>query len=119
RTIPGRGSLGHEAGQSPDWFCRDASGTAGVSGAALALALAAAAVHALWNVALAREREREAAAAVASVASVAAFAPVAAAVWRVEWAAVPYIAASAALELTYFALLIAAYERAEMSVGYP
>jgi drug/metabolite transporter (DMT)-like permease len=90
-----------------------------VSAAALALALAAAVVHALWNVALARERDTQAAAAVAIAAGVVVFAPVAATVWRVEWAAVPYIAASAALELAYFVLLVAAYERAEMSVVYP
>ena len=33
--------------------------------------------------------------------------------------AVPYIAASAVLELAYFALLAAAYRRAELSVVYP
>src|SRR5690348_2028041 len=90
-----------------------------MSGAALALALAAAAIHALWNLLLARERETEAAAAVALLTSVIVFAPVAAATWRVQWAAVPYIAASAAFELAYYALLIAAYRRAEMSVVYP
>ena len=90
-----------------------------MSGAAFGLALAAAAIHAFWNVALARERDTQAAAAVALAVSVVVFAPIAAAVWRVEWAAAPYIAASAALELAYFALLVAAYERAEMSLVYP
>jgi drug/metabolite transporter (DMT)-like permease len=90
-----------------------------VSAAALGLALGAAAIHALWNVLLARERETEAAAAVALLASVTVFAPVAAAVWRVEWSVWPYVTASAALELTYFAFLIAAYRRADVSVVYP
>jgi drug/metabolite transporter (DMT)-like permease len=48
-----------------------------------------------------------------------AFAPVAALTWDVEAAAWPYIAASAALELAYFALLAAAYERADLSFVYP
>jgi drug/metabolite transporter (DMT)-like permease len=90
-----------------------------VSGAAFGLALAAAAIHALWNVVLARERDTQAAAAVALLVSMVVFAPVAAVVWRIQWSAAPYIAASATLELAYFALLIAAYERAEMSVVYP
>ena len=47
------------------------------------------------------------------------YAPVAAAVWRVDAAAIPYIGASAALELAYLALLAAAYRRAELSLVYP
>lgn len=47
------------------------------------------------------------------------FAPVAALAWDVEASAWPYIAASAALELAYFALLAAAYERADLSFVYP
>jgi drug/metabolite transporter (DMT)-like permease len=39
--------------------------------------------------------------------------------WRVEAAAWPYIVASAALELTYFALLAAVYTRAEYTFAYP
>jgi drug/metabolite transporter (DMT)-like permease len=39
--------------------------------------------------------------------------------WRVEGAAVPFIVASAGLELAYVALLAAAYRRFELSVVYP
>jgi drug/metabolite transporter (DMT)-like permease len=86
---------------------------------ALGLALAAAGLHALWNLLLARERDTEATTAVSLVVFVAALAPLAAATWRVEGAAVPYIVASAALELAYIALLAAAYLRFELSLVYP
>jgi drug/metabolite transporter (DMT)-like permease len=86
---------------------------------AFALALGAAFLHALWNLLLARARDPEAAAAVALVVAVVAFAPVAAVVWEAEAAVWPYVLASAALELAYFALLGAAYRRAELSVVYP
>lgn len=86
---------------------------------ALALALAAAVVHAVWNVLLARARDPEAATAVAMLASVVAFAPVAALTWDVDAAALPFVAASACLQLAYFGLLAAAYARAELSVVYP
>ncbi len=39
--------------------------------------------------------------------------------WRVDAAAWPFIAASAALELTYFALLAAVYSRADYTFAYP
>ena len=86
---------------------------------ALLLALAAAFVHALWNLLVARARDPEAATAVALVAAVLAFAPAAALTWDVEAAAAPYVAASAALELAFFALLAAAYRRADLSLVYP
>lgn len=86
---------------------------------ALGLALAAAGLHALWNLLLARERDTEATTAVSLVVFVAALAPLAAATWRVEGAAVPYIVASAGLELAYIALLAAAYRRFELSLVYP
>jgi drug/metabolite transporter (DMT)-like permease len=47
------------------------------------------------------------------------FAPVAALTWRVEAAAIPWIAASAALEAAYFFLLVAAYRRSDVSLVYP
>jgi drug/metabolite transporter (DMT)-like permease len=47
------------------------------------------------------------------------FAIPAALTWRVEADAWPYIAASAALELLYFALLAAVYSRADLSFAYP
>ena len=90
-----------------------------MSSAALGLALAAAVLHALWNLLLARERDTEATIAVSLAVFVAALAPLAAATWRVEGAAVPYILGSAALELGYIALLAAAYRRFELSLVYP
>jgi drug/metabolite transporter (DMT)-like permease len=86
---------------------------------AFGLALGAAFVHALWNLLLARARDPEAASAVALITAVVVFAPVAAFWWELEAEAWPYIAASSLLELVYFALLGAAYRRAEVSVVYP
>lgn len=87
--------------------------------AALLLALGAAALHALWNLLLAGARDTGVVAAVMLVTSVVAFAPVAALTWQVSWEAAPYIAGSAALQLAYFALLVAAYEGSELSLVYP
>ena len=86
---------------------------------ALGLALGAAVLHAFWNLLLARERDTQAATAVALVSLVAVLALPAALTWRVEGAAVPYLLGSAALELVYVALLAAAYRRFELSVVYP
>lgn len=86
---------------------------------ALALALAAACLHALWNVLVAGSRDTQGATAAALVVAMAVFAPVAVGTWRVERAAVPFIVASAVLELAYFALLALAYGRAELSLVYP
>jgi drug/metabolite transporter (DMT)-like permease len=86
---------------------------------ALALALAAAALHAGWNLLLARSRDPIAAAAVALLLGVVALAPVAALRWRIEPEVWPYVAVSAAFEVAYFVLLTLAYERAAMSVVYP
>ncbi len=68
---------------------------------------------------LARARDPEAAAAVALVVAEIAFAPVAAADWRLDADVWPYLVASGVFELAYFALLAAAYSRAELSVVYP
>jgi drug/metabolite transporter (DMT)-like permease len=86
---------------------------------ALALTLAAAALHAGWNVLIARAGDPEGAGAAAVLTGVAVFAPVAVLTWQVDWSAVPYMAASATAELVYFALLAAAYRRSEMSLVYP
>jgi len=86
---------------------------------ALLLALAAAVVHAGWNLLLAREEDTHAATAVAIVAGVVVLAPIAAATWRIEGEAIPYLAASALLELVYIGLLATAYSRAHLSVVYP
>ena len=86
---------------------------------AFALALAAAFVHALWNLLLARARDPEAATAVALVVAVVAFAPVAAIRFEAEPGVWPYLLGSSVFELVYFALLAAAYRRAELSLVYP
>jgi drug/metabolite transporter (DMT)-like permease len=86
---------------------------------AFLLALAAAVLHAGWNVLLARSRDVLAATTVAIVLSVLLFAPVAAATWEVDAAAIPWIAASALLEIVYFVLLTTAYSRSDLSLVYP
>jgi drug/metabolite transporter (DMT)-like permease len=86
---------------------------------AFVLALSSAFVHALWNLLLARARDSEAATAVALITGTIAFAPVAALTWQLDSGVWPYLAASAALELAYFVLLAAAYDRGELSVVYP
>jgi drug/metabolite transporter (DMT)-like permease len=86
---------------------------------ALALTLAAAVLHASWNVFLRGSDDVEASFAVVLGLSLLLFAPVAAATWSVSWAVAPYVAASAAFEGLYFALLVAAYRRRELSVVYP
>ncbi|MGH3070953.1 MAG: EamA family transporter [Gaiellaceae bacterium] len=90
-----------------------------MSGAALGLALGAAILHAVWNVLLAGSRDVLAATAVALGSSVVVALPFALATWEVERAAVPWMVASAALELVYFFTLAAAYQRAELSLVYP
>jgi drug/metabolite transporter (DMT)-like permease len=90
-----------------------------LSAGALALALTAAALHAGWNLLLARARDAQAATAVAVALSAVIFAPVALLTWRTDGDVWPYVAASAMLELAYFALLAYAYTRAELSVVYP
>ena len=86
---------------------------------AFALTHAAAVLHASWNVFLRGSDDVEAGFAVVLGVSLLLFAPVAAVTWSVSWAVAPYVAASAALEGLYFALLVAAYRRRELSVVYP
>jgi drug/metabolite transporter (DMT)-like permease len=90
-----------------------------VSALALSLALGAAAVHAFWNVLLARARDAQAAAALAIPLSIVIYAPMAALRWQIDWRVIPYLAASSSLQLVYFMLLIAAYQRFELGVVYP
>jgi drug/metabolite transporter (DMT)-like permease len=90
-----------------------------VPASALLLALAAASLHALWNLLLARARDAETAAAVMFGISAIAYAPVAAVAWDVHRAAIPFVVASALLELAYMVLLVAAYRRADLSLVYP
>jgi drug/metabolite transporter (DMT)-like permease len=90
-----------------------------VAGGALALALGAAVLHAGWNVLLAGARDTRAATAGVLVFGVALLAPAALITGGVSAEAVPFIAASAALELVYFVLLAHAYAGGELSVIYP
>jgi drug/metabolite transporter (DMT)-like permease len=90
-----------------------------VPASAVALALGAAVLHAVWNLLLARAPRSGPATAVALVAGSVLFLPVAVATWDVDAGAVPYVAASAALELAYLVLLAAAYDRAQLSIVYP
>jgi drug/metabolite transporter (DMT)-like permease len=87
--------------------------------APLVLALCAAFVHAAWNLLLARARDTEAATAVAAATGAVVFAPVAALTWNVSARALPYAAASAALELVYLILLARAYQEGDLSLVYP
>jgi drug/metabolite transporter (DMT)-like permease len=87
--------------------------------AAFALALSSAFVHALWNLLLARARDSQSATAVALIVGAVVFAPVAALTWELDSGVWPYLAASATLEIAYFALLAAAYDRGELSLIYP
>jgi len=86
---------------------------------AFVLVVASAALHAGWNLLLARSRDVAAATTVALVLSVLAFAPLAAVTWRVEIGAIPWIVASAALEILYFSFLTTAYGRSDLSLVYP
>jgi drug/metabolite transporter (DMT)-like permease len=90
-----------------------------VSTAALIFVLTSAALHALWNALVAGAKDTHVTTAVALTAGALVFAIPAALTWDVDQQAVPYIVASAALELLYFVLLAAAYSRAEYTFVYP
>jgi drug/metabolite transporter (DMT)-like permease len=86
---------------------------------AFLLAFAAAWIHGASNVFVGRRQEPEAAFAFMLVVGVIAFAPITVLTWDVDAAAIPYIAASAALELGYFAFLAGGYRMSEVSLIYP
>jgi drug/metabolite transporter (DMT)-like permease len=86
---------------------------------AVAIVLVAAFLHALWNMLLARAPDTSAGIAVATAAGSVVLLPFAIARWRVEPAALPWVAVSATLELVYFVLLAHAYRRADLSLVYP
>jgi drug/metabolite transporter (DMT)-like permease len=86
---------------------------------AVALALGAAFLHAGWNVALAGARDTRSSAAGILVWGVALLTVPALLTGGVSSSALPYIAASAVLELAYFVLLARAYDGGEVSVVYP
>jgi uncharacterized membrane protein len=90
-----------------------------MSGGALALALGAALLHASWNVLLAGSRDSVAATGALLVWGTVALAPAALLTGGVSDSAAPFIAASAVLELLYFALLARAYDSGEVGVVYP
>ena len=90
-----------------------------MSGGALALALGAAFLHAGWNVLLAGSRDTAAATAGVLIYGVGLLAIPALVTGGVSSEAIPFIAASAALELVYFVLLARAYAGGELSVIYP
>lgn len=86
---------------------------------ALALALLAAVVHAGWNLLVADAEDPQAAAPVALAVGAVLLLPFGVATWDIDAAAWPYIAASVAFELAYFALLARAYASAELAFVYP
>ena len=86
--------------------------------AALVLALLSAVSSAVWNLLVKQSSDTEAVTAVALAMGVIVFSP-ALAFGQISLAAWPYMIASAALELTYFVLLAAAYRRAELSLVFP
>ena len=86
---------------------------------AVALALGAAFLHAGWNVALAGSRDTRASTAGLLLWGVALLAVPALVTRGVSSDAIPYIAASAVFELSYFVLLARAYDGGEVSVVYP
>jgi drug/metabolite transporter (DMT)-like permease len=88
-----------------------------VPAGALGLALGAALVHALWNLLLAGSRDAQASTAVGMCVGCLLFLPALAG--HVDAGVWPYVVASAALELLYFALLALAYSRFELSAVYP
>lgn len=85
----------------------------------LLIVLAAAAIHAFWNLVIARARDTQATTALALGIGVLVALPFAVLRWNVQPQAWPFIVASAILELCYLLLLVAAYQRAEMSLVYP
>lgn len=86
---------------------------------ALALVLSAAVIHAVWNTLLAGSRDPQVFGAVVLIVGALVGAPAAVFFWDVDAAVWPFVAATSALELTYFILLAYAYTRAELSVVYP
>jgi drug/metabolite transporter (DMT)-like permease len=87
--------------------------------ATLALVLGAAVIHALWNLIVVHSRDRTATTTIVIIFGALVALPLAIARWHVEPAAWPFIALSSVLEIVYFVLLVAAYERADLSLVYP
>src|ERR671914_3108186 len=90
-----------------------------MTGGALAFGLGRAFLHALWNVLLAGSRDSVAATGALLAFGVVLLAPAALFAGGVSAEAIPFVAASAALELAYFVLLARAYRDGELGVVYP
>jgi drug/metabolite transporter (DMT)-like permease len=91
-----------------------------VNGEAFALALGAAVLHAGWNVLLAGSRDSVAATGALLLFGALLLAPAALLTGAgVSLQALPFVAASAALELAYFVMLAYAYRDGELGVVYP
>jgi drug/metabolite transporter (DMT)-like permease len=90
-----------------------------VPASALALALGSAALHAAWNLLLARARDVQAATAATFLLSVALAAPFAVVWWSAEPDVWPYALASTLLEIVYVVALAYAYRTTDLSFVYP
>jgi drug/metabolite transporter (DMT)-like permease len=90
-----------------------------VPASALILALGSAALHAVWNLLLARARDVQAATAATFLLSVAIAAPFAAIWWSAEPSVWPYALASTLLESAYVVALAHAYRTTDLSFVYP
>jgi drug/metabolite transporter (DMT)-like permease len=90
-----------------------------VPASALALALGSAALHAAWNLLVARARDVQAATAATFLLSVAIAAPFAIVWWSAEPAVWPYALASTLLEVVYVVALAYAYRTTDLSFVYP
>ena len=93
--------------------------SAGLPAMAVVAVLCSALVHASWNVMLARAPRGHDTTAIAVTVGLLAWTPIALARWRAEPAVWPYVLASAALELAYFAALNFAYARVPAHAAYP
>jgi len=90
-----------------------------VSLLAVGIVLASALLHATWNVLLSRVPKGHDTTAVGLAIGFVAWTPVALWRWQLDSGVWPYVVGSAALELTYFVLLIFAYARAPAHAVYP
>ena len=86
---------------------------------AVAVVLTSAMLHAGWNLLLANAPKGLDATAVAMGLGLVVWTPIALVRWRLDAGVWPYVAASAALELAYFAALTLAYSRAPAHAVYP
>ena len=86
---------------------------------AVGIVLASALLHATWNVLLSRVPRGHDTTAVGLAIGFVAWTPVALWRWQLDPGVWPYVLGSAALELTYFVLLIVAYARAPAHAVYP